>query len=132
VVLGIRPEDMEDASLVADAPPDHRIVSTVDLVEALGSDLLVHFAIDAPPALTEDVKELAVDVDAHAVAAIEGAAGQTRSNVIARLSPRARVRPGSSIELVVDTNRLHFFDPDDGSGIYGGQESPVPLQGGSK
>jgi multiple sugar transport system ATP-binding protein len=123
VVLGIRPEDMEDATLVADAPPTHRISSTVDLVEALGSDLLAHFVIDATPAVTEDVKELAVDVDPHALTRVTGSADENKTNVIARLSPRARVRQGGSIDLVVDTHRLHFFDPDDGSGIYGGQES---------
>ena len=63
VVLGIRPEDMEDASLVSDAPPDRRITSTVELREALGSDVVVHFPVDAPPAVTEDVIELAADVD---------------------------------------------------------------------
>jgi multiple sugar transport system ATP-binding protein len=123
IVLGIRPEDIEDATLVTDAPADHRISSTVELVEALGSDLLAHFPIDAAPAVTEDVKELAVDVDPHALTRVTGAADDGRTNVIARLSPRARVRQGASIELVIDTNRLHFFDPDDGSGIYGGQES---------
>ena len=45
IVLGIRPEDMEDASLVADAPADRRITSTVELREALGSDVVVHFTI---------------------------------------------------------------------------------------
>ncbi|HLM64658.1 MAG TPA: sn-glycerol-3-phosphate ABC transporter ATP-binding protein UgpC [Acidimicrobiales bacterium] len=122
VVVGIRPEDMEDASLVAEAPPDHRISSTVDLVEALGSDLVVHFTIEAPPAITEDVKELAVDVDPHAVSRVEATAEESRTNAIARLNPRSRVRQGGEMELVVDTHRLHFFDPDDGAGIYGGQE----------
>ncbi|RPI04851.1 MAG: sn-glycerol-3-phosphate ABC transporter ATP-binding protein UgpC, partial [Actinobacteria bacterium] len=62
LVLGVRPEDMEDASLVSDAPADRRISVLIELVEALGSDVVVHFMIDAPPALTDDVKELAVDV----------------------------------------------------------------------
>ena len=60
IILGIRPEDMEDASLVSDAPPERRIAATVELREALGSDVLVHFPINAPPAVTEDV-ELALD-----------------------------------------------------------------------
>jgi multiple sugar transport system ATP-binding protein len=118
VVVGIRPEDMEDAALVPDAPADRRISSTVELVEALGSDLLVHFPIEASPAVTDEVKELAVDIDAHAAERVDAIAGQERANVIARLSPRARVLTGGSIELVVDTQRLHFFDPDNGAGIY--------------
>ena len=41
--MGIRPEDMEDASLVADAPAERRVSSAVMLREALGADVLVHF-----------------------------------------------------------------------------------------
>ena len=122
VVLGIRPEDMEDATLLPDAPADRRVTSTVELREALGSDLVVHFPVDAPPAVTEDVKELASDVSQDVVERVAAAAGGGRTVMIARLNPRAQVRTGGPIELVVDTHRLHFFDPDDGSGIYGGPE----------
>jgi multiple sugar transport system ATP-binding protein len=123
VVLGIRPEDMEDASLVSDAPAERRISSTVDLQEALGSDVLVHVPIEAPPAITEDVKELATDVDPEQADLLHKASESgeaTTANLVARLNPRTHVRKGDRIDLVVDTERLHFFDPDDGSGIYGG------------
>ena len=126
IVLGIRPEDMEDASLVADAPTDRRMSSTVGLREALGSDVLVHFTIKAPGAVTEDVRELASDVGQEALAAVEQVAQQGESNFIARLSPRTRAREGDPIELVVDTRRLHFFDIDHGAGIYGDQSAPAP------
>jgi multiple sugar transport system ATP-binding protein len=116
VVLGIRPEDMEDASLVSDAPAERRISSTVELREALGSDVVVHFSIDTPPAVTEDVKELAADVDESVSA--PSADGATAS-VVARLNPRTTANHGQPIELVVDTHRLHFFDVDTGAGIYG-------------
>jgi multiple sugar transport system ATP-binding protein len=119
VVLGLRPEDMEDASLVADAPPERRISSTVELREALGSDVVVHFTLAAPPAVTEDVKELAVDVGKEVLEQVERTARGGETAVVARLNPRTRVQKGERIELVVDTARLHFFDPDDGSGIYG-------------
>ena len=114
VILGIRPEDMEDASLVADAPPDRRISSTVDLREALGSDVVAHFRLKAPQALTEDVKELAADAGQDAFGS-QGQAGE--STVVARLNPRTQVTEGQSVELVVDTERLHFFDVDTGSAI---------------
>jgi multiple sugar transport system ATP-binding protein len=120
VVLGLRPEDMEDASLVSDAPSDRRISSTVDLREALGSDVVVHFKVEAPQAMTEDVRELAEDVGQEAVELVEHGAQEGSSNFIARLNPRTRARAKEPIELVVDTHRLHFFDADDGSGIYGG------------
>jgi len=119
VVLGIRPEDMEDGALVPDSPADRRISSTVELNEALGSDVVVHFKLAAPPAITEDVKELAVDVSEEALDRVQQKAEEGESNVIARLDPRTRVRQGEKVELVVDTGRLHFFDPEDGSSIYG-------------
>jgi multiple sugar transport system ATP-binding protein len=119
VVLGIRPEDMEDGALVPDAPADRRISSSVELNEALGSDVVVHFKLNAPPAITEDVKELAVDVSEEALDRVKQKAEEGESSVIARLDPRTRVRQGESMELVVDTGRLHFFDTEDGSSIYG-------------
>ncbi|MGZ4142139.1 MAG: ABC transporter ATP-binding protein [Actinomycetota bacterium] len=118
IVLGIRPEDMEDASLVTDAPAERRIASTVMLREALGSDVLVHFPIKAPHAITEDVRELAVDVGQEALEKAELQAQIGESDMIARLNPRTKAAMGDRIDLVVDTRRLHLFDPADGSGIY--------------
>jgi multiple sugar transport system ATP-binding protein len=118
VVLGVRPEDMEDASLVPDAPPDRRISSVVELVEALGSQLVVHFKVQAPHVLTEDVRELVRDLGAEALAEVEQEARAGESVFVAQLDPRARVREGERVELVVRTDRLHFFDPDTGLGIY--------------
>jgi multiple sugar transport system ATP-binding protein len=123
IVLGIRPEDMEDASLVSDAPAERRIRATVELREALGSDVVVHFMMDAKPAITEDVKELAVDVGQEALKTVEEHAERGRTNVVARLNPRTHVQKGQDFELVIDTTRLHFFDVDDGSGVYSGATS---------
>jgi len=123
VIVGIRPEDMEDAALVADAPPDRRFRSNVILREALGADVLVHFKIKAPPVVTEDVKELAGDVGQEALAAVEKEARAGESTFLARLNPRTGAQEGQPIELVVDVHRLHFFDPETGLGIYGGDAS---------
>jgi multiple sugar transport system ATP-binding protein len=121
VVVGIRPEDMEDASLVSGAPPDRRVNVLVELSEALGSEVLVHFTLDARQALTDDVKELAVDVGAEALEHVEQQAEHGKAHVIARLNPRTAARKGETVELVIDTARLHFFDPDTGAGIYGNE-----------
>jgi multiple sugar transport system ATP-binding protein len=119
VILGIRPEDMEDAALVSDAPTDRRIRSEVILREALGADVLAHFMIKAPVVITEDVRELAHDVGQEAVQAAELGAAAGESTFMARLNPRTTAKKGSPIELVVDVHRLHFFDPDTGLGVYG-------------
>ena len=123
IILGIRPEDIEDASLVADAPAERRLRSTVDLREALGSDVLIHFTVDAAPAVTDDVLELAVDAGHADDEAAQRLAGASEAHLIARLNPRTQVAIGEPIELEVDTRRLHFFDPDDGSAIY--EEPPA-------
>jgi multiple sugar transport system ATP-binding protein len=120
VIVGIRPEDMEDASEVPDAPADRRIRSTVILREALGADVLVHFAVQAPAVVTEDVKELAHDVGAEALQAVEELARAGESEFMARLGPRTGATKDQPVELVVAVDRMHFFDPDTGLGIYDG------------
>jgi multiple sugar transport system ATP-binding protein len=123
VILGMRPEDMEDAALMTDAPADRRLKAPVVLLEALGADVVAHVTVSAPPVLTEDVKELASDVGAEAVEHVERAASTGESTFLARLSPRTGAKQGEPLELVVDTERLHFFDPETGKGIYGGDAS---------
>jgi multiple sugar transport system ATP-binding protein len=118
VVVGIRPEDIEDAELESDTPSDRRFSTTVDLREALGSEVLVHFTVAVPPVLTEDTKELARDLGVHE-SGREGS-GPATSSFVARLDPRTRAQERGRIELVVDTERLHFFDPETGLGIDSG------------
>jgi multiple sugar transport system ATP-binding protein len=116
VVVGTRPESIEDAELASDAPSDRRFRTTVDLREALGSEVLVHFSVPVPPVLTEDTKELARDLGAPDTSS--EAARQETSTFVARLDPRTQARERGPIELAVDTARLHFFDPATGLGIY--------------
>ena len=119
VVVGIRPENLEDATMASDAPGDRRIITPVDLVESLGSEVLAHFTVKAPPVLTEHTKELAADVGSDALTTLEDRAKAATSVFVARLSPATRAREGERIELLVDTARFHFFDPETGLGIYG-------------
>jgi len=114
LILGIRPEDMEDAALAAEASPDRRIRSVAVLREALGADVLVHFMVKSPPVVTEDVRELVRDVGDEGL----NGHGVDESKFVARLNPRTQVRKDDPIELVVDVERVHFFDPDTGLGIY--------------
>jgi multiple sugar transport system ATP-binding protein len=118
VVLGLRPEDMEDAELISEPPEDRRLGATIDLKEALGSEVLVHFTVEAPIVLTEDTKELAVDVGAEALEDLEERAKEDKTVFVAALNPRSRAREGEKLQLLVDTSRLHFFDPESGLGIY--------------
>ena len=114
VAVGIRPEDMDDADLPGESAEGTVLESETELVEALGSELLVHFTIGAPPVVTEDTKELARDAGADDI----GAAGG-RSPMIAKFSPRSQTGEGRPVRVRVDTARLYFFDPETGAGIWG-------------
>jgi multiple sugar transport system ATP-binding protein len=79
---------------------------------------MVHFSVDAKPALTEDVRELAQDVgDERAVQQIEEGA-VPHATLVGRFGARSRVRVGDKIDVAVDARALHFFDPETGLGIY--------------
>jgi multiple sugar transport system ATP-binding protein len=88
VILGIRPEDFEDAAFVPGAPPERTITTVVSLREALGSEVLVHFPL-----------------------------ADASSTLIARVDPQTAAREGEPLRLVVDTRRLHFFEPESGLAI---------------
>jgi multiple sugar transport system ATP-binding protein len=121
VVVGIRPEQLEDAELVRETPTERRLRGEVELREALGSELMVHFTVDAPPALTEDVKELAED--AGTTAEELGGGDTNKTVVVGRFAPDSKIREGSTAEVAVDTRALHFFDTETGMAIYDERET---------
>ena len=116
LVVGIRPEHLEDASIAHDSPTDRRLTGHVELREALGSELMVHLAIDAPPAMTEEVQELAEDAGTTAEDMQGG--DKHRAVIVGRFGADSEVREGQDAEIAVDTRALHFFDPDSGLAIY--------------
>ncbi len=119
LIVGLRPEDMEDASVTSGEMENRRIRAVIELREALGSDVVVHFSVAAPVVVTEDVKELAADVGQEVVKSLEDVSAKGRSLFLARLNPRTSARVGEPLDLYVDTGHLHFFDPETGQGIYG-------------
>ena len=112
VAVGIRPEDMEDAGLATSNRPV--LTSKADLVEALGSDLLVHFGLDAQPVVTEDTKELARDAGGD-----DAMVGRAQTVAVARFNPRSSVRDGAPVSIAVDTEQLHVFDLATGGSVWG-------------
>ena len=108
IILGIRPEDFEDAAIDPDAPADRRIKVTADLTEPLGSEVLVHFGTEATAVVSS-----AAAADAGEDADIRlGEEDEVTTRLIARVSPKSHVALGQQVELAVDTTRLYFFDPE--------------------
>ena len=113
VMIGIRPEDFEDAALEPDTPADRRISATADLTEPLGSEVLVYFSVEATGVISSAVTADAAEGDADLYfGGGNGDAPEVVTRVVARVSPRTRIAVGSKIELTVDTSRLYFFDPE--------------------
>jgi multiple sugar transport system ATP-binding protein len=121
VILGIRPESLEDAQIAQDSPEGRRLKGELKLREALGSEIVAHVTVDAKPAVTEDVKELAgdlgVDPETSTRTLTSGEDGN-EAVIVARFDPRSEAKPGNTVEMAVDTRTLHFFDPETSLGIY--------------
>jgi multiple sugar transport system ATP-binding protein len=98
VVVGIRPEDLEDAATASGVRDGQQLSAPIKLIEALGSELMVHFSIDAP---TVD----SGDPDAVDTQPVEG-----QANAVGRFSPRSQVKPGDVAAVAVAIENLHFFD----------------------
>jgi multiple sugar transport system ATP-binding protein len=115
IILGIRPEDLEDAALASDVPDDRRFSATIDIREDMGSEVLVHFGVGAPPLRSDEVRAA---VGAEALEAVEARAAEKGSPFVARLGRGTRAQEGDRIDFFVRTEHVRFFDPDTGRGIY--------------
>jgi multiple sugar transport system ATP-binding protein len=122
IILGIRPEDLEDAELASDSDPRKRLRGSVKLREALGSEIMVHFTVDAKAAVTEETQELAKDVGAEGLGE-GGPLAEGGTMMVGRFGARSRVNVDDETDVAVDTRALHFFDPETGLGIYNQTDS---------
>ena len=110
IVVGVRPEDLEDARLV-DNSEGKVFTAPAILVEPMGSDVMAHLTFAARGASSELLEEIAVE------------SGTRRDDIesttiVARLNPRTTVTLGDEVPIYVDTSRLHFFAPDSGASIW--------------
>jgi multiple sugar transport system ATP-binding protein len=101
LAAGIRSEDIKDLTEHPDWPEEQRLSAVVYLVEALGSEYVVHFTVDAPKVSSED----------------GSVATEVGTNFVASFSPRAKVNVADLISVGIDTARMHFFDLDTGLAV---------------
>jgi multiple sugar transport system ATP-binding protein len=110
VVLGVRPEDLDDAAL-ADGDTGPRLKGRVELREALGSEVLVHFTIAARQAVTDEMRELAEDVgDDRMLDQLTSGVQAVAAPLVGRFSPRTHVVEGDTVDVSINLQALHFFD----------------------
>jgi multiple sugar transport system ATP-binding protein len=95
VAVGIRPESFSDEP---GAPAERVIEATVDLVESLGAETVVHVMLTEPPEPAPDASDSWRQVIAR------------RGRGVVRLGPHSGLAPGDVVKLAVDTRRVHLFD----------------------
>jgi multiple sugar transport system ATP-binding protein len=113
VILGVRPEDLDDARLAGSGDAG-TIAAVVDIREDLGSEVFVHFGVGAPAVRGEDVEAA---LGEEALEATSEAARQKGSLFTARISRESTAREGEPLELAVNGSRLHFFEIETGGAI---------------
>ena len=85
--------------------------------ELLGSDLLAYVEIEADPVVTAEVIEVAADIDVAAADGLVEEAARRRTPIVGRFDIRSKARVGGTVEMVVNTEHLHFFDLESGLAV---------------
>jgi multiple sugar transport system ATP-binding protein len=115
IVLGFRPEDVEDADLVPDEEPERTLTATTDIREDMGAEVYVHFSLGVPPVRSPEVDE-AMRADDEEEREAPGVLRRS-APFVGRVGRATGAREGQEIRLVVDTERLYVFDPRTGAPI---------------
>jgi len=123
VLVGIRPEHFEDASLVTLPAPGHIFKTKIEVLEALGSDSYAHFTVDSPRISSSELEELADE--ANVASSAEGA------QVVARLAAASGIKQGQEAQLWVDTSQLHLFDHETGRSLLTSENSRLEVPASS-
>jgi multiple sugar transport system ATP-binding protein len=113
VIVGMRPEDFEDASLVGDQSRGITFKTKIDVLESMGSEFYAYFVVDADKVTSRELEELASDAGAGDLPHQEG------SQLTARLEPASQVRQGQEAELWFNSEHIHLFDPETGQTLLG-------------
>jgi len=96
------------------------LIAPTNLVEPMGSDVMAHLTLTARGAVTDDIKELAEEEGGLPIEQ-----DSSTTTVIARISPRTQLTEGEQATVYVDTDRLHYFDPDDGTAVWGDETTTI-------
>jgi multiple sugar transport system ATP-binding protein len=123
LILGIRPEHFEDASLIEEHQRAHgfEFNAPVDLVESMGSDKYVYLTVEGGHASSADLEDLAADAG--------GADLPPQDSLVTRLSAESRVRDGGTARIWLNLDKIHLFDPHDGRNITLDRDSAADAVG---
>ena len=112
VIVGVRPEHFEDATVEGEGPGRMKFRAKVDVVESMGSELYAYFDVETKGEVqSEELADLAKD------AGLEDLPSGGAQHVVARLDAASKATAGGDIELTLDTTQIKLFDPDGGRSL---------------
>jgi multiple sugar transport system ATP-binding protein len=117
VIVGMRPEDFEDASLVNDQSRGLKFNARIDVLESMGSEFYAYFVVESERVASRELEELADDAGGADLPQQDG------SQIVARLDAASTVRQGQDTELWFNAEHLQLFDPESGKTLLGGTGS---------
>jgi multiple sugar transport system ATP-binding protein len=117
VIVGIRPEHLEDAALAANGRPDRTLRGLVRLKEALGSEIIVHFQIEAVPAVSPELIELEEVQESALLDQLDRHRKMRRTAFVGRFGVGTRVVEDEEAQIAVAPGALRLFDPETGRAI---------------
>ncbi|MGI8696330.1 MAG: ABC transporter ATP-binding protein [Mycobacteriales bacterium] len=109
VIIGLRPENFEDASLVTENQHGVTFDGSVEVVESMGSDVFAYLGMEGGAATAAELEELARDSGSVDTAAVD--------QLVTRLDPATHAREGESLKLWFDPNNVQIFDPHTGDNV---------------
>ena len=112
VIVGVRPEDFEDAAFAPEGHAGWTFEAPIELTESMGSEIYAHFSFEGQGPESEELRELQEDAGTADVPQ-SGASG----HAVARLDAASEVRAGSRTKLWLNTEKVHLFDPSDGRSL---------------
>jgi multiple sugar transport system ATP-binding protein len=120
VIVGLRPEDFEDAKVVRDHGDGHTFTAKIDVLESMGSEFYAYFVVESERVSSSELEELAQDAGAADLPhSHEG------SQVVARLAPESEVKQGQPAQLWFNSAHVHLFDPESGNSLLAGNGGPA-------
>lgn len=111
-IIGIRPEDFEDAALVPTAPPDSTLEVVPEIREDMGAEVYVHFGLGVPPVRRTEVTEARTPDEEPA----QQPRARHRSPFVARLARATAAAEREPLTLAVNVDRVYLFDGETGEG----------------
>jgi multiple sugar transport system ATP-binding protein len=111
VIVGIRPENVEDAALCGPTNGKPVLEAPVTLAEPMGAEVVAHFELDVPPLVTRDTADLARDLGQEPSNGSAAPGQAATTTFTARLDSRSRAVRGLPMSLVIEPSAIYFFDP---------------------